>query len=68
MAIGNMMTAKEAAERLNVSKRRVLQFLEEGRLPGQKAANLWFFKRADVDRFANKTRQTGRPKKTSNGR
>ena len=65
MAIGNMITAEEAAQIIGVHRARVYQFANSGRLPGIRTANGWFFKRSDVRKFAEKPRKEGRPKKVS---
>lgn len=58
-----LVTVKEAAELLGLSARRVRQFIEEGRLPGQKIGRQWLLKRSDVIVFATKPRTVGRPEK-----
>ena len=57
-----MATVAEAANILGVSPRRVLQFINEGRLPAQRVtARLYLLNVDDVKRFAKKPRETGNP-------
>jgi excisionase family DNA binding protein len=57
-----MATVAEAAKMLGVSPRRVLQFIEDGRLSAQRVtARLYVLDRAEVERFANTPREPGNP-------
>ena len=55
------LSVTEAAELLNVSRRRVLALIEAGRLPAEKIATVYVIKKEDLALVAN--RPTGRPKK-----
>jgi excisionase family DNA binding protein len=55
-----MLTTKEAAERLGVSRPRVNQLISEGRLPAEKNGRDYFIKPADLAKV--KDRKPGRPK------
>jgi excisionase family DNA binding protein len=58
----NLLSIKDAAERLQISNVRVLQLIQEGTLPAQKIGRDWFIQESDVE--AAKTRRgRGRPKK-----
>ncbi len=56
-----MLTTKQVAERLEVSVRRVHQFIEEGRLPAEKMGRDYIIKESDLKLLDD--RQTGRPPK-----
>ncbi len=62
-------TTTQAAAVLDVTERRVRQFLREGRLRGVKLAlgadkehHPWLISRAEVRRFAKVNRPNGRPR------
>lgn len=55
------MSVIEAAEKLGVSRIRVNQFIEEGRLPAQKVGRSYVILESDLQLVEN--RQTGRPPK-----
>ncbi len=57
-----LMTTKDAAERLEVSVRRVHQFIEEGRLPAEKMGRDFLIKEEDLKLVED--RKTGRPPKS----
>lgn len=57
-----MTTVAEAAQLLDVSPRRVLQFISEGRLPAQRVTpRLYLLNLEDVREFAKQPRETGNP-------
>ena len=68
VAIGNHLTAIEAAEILGVTPGRVRQFHTEKRLVGVKVGPLLLFERSKVEAFARKDRPEGRPKNSRNSR
>jgi excisionase family DNA binding protein len=55
------LTTPEVAQRLNVSIRRVQQFINEGRLPSQQFGREHLIKESDLALVAD--RPVGRPKK-----
>jgi excisionase family DNA binding protein len=57
------ITTNDAAHRLQVSRRRVLALIADGRLPAQKMGRDFLIEEADLALVAN--RQTGRPKKAA---
>lgn len=57
------ITAKQAAEQMNLSLRRVNQFLEAGRLPATKFSGVWMIRQDDLDTFAAIERRVGKPRK-----
>lgn len=58
-----LLNTKQVAERLNVSERRIRQFIAQGRLPAIKLARDWMIKEKDLEKV--KDRKPGRPKKHS---
>jgi excisionase family DNA binding protein len=57
-----MTTVTEAAKILDVSPRRVLQFIAEKRLKAVRvSARLYLLNEADVRRFAKQPREAGNP-------
>lgn len=57
----NLLSVIEAAEKLGVSRIRVNQFINEGRLPAQKIGRSYVILESDLQLVEN--RQTGRPPK-----
>ncbi len=57
----NLLTTKEAAEKLGVTVPRVHTFIKEGRLPAEKMGRDFFIKEEDLKLLDN--RKTGRPPK-----
>ena len=43
-----VLTTHQAAERLEISHRRVLQLINEGRLPAERFGQLWMIQTADL--------------------
>lgn len=58
----DVMTTDHAAERLGVSRRRVLAMIAAGRLRAVKVGNQWLIRPADLERVRD--RKPGRPRKT----
>jgi hypothetical protein len=58
-----MITAKQAAEILNVTKIRVIQFCRQGRIPARKRKRdgAWYMKKSDVLEFKKIPRLIGNP-------
>ena len=59
--MAKLLNTKQAAERLNVSERRIRQLIAQGRLPAIKLARDWMIKEKDLEKV--KDRPAGRPKK-----
>ena len=55
------LTAREAAEKLGLSKIRVIQFCQQGRIPAEKENGRWKLFEEDVEEFAKMPRRTGNP-------
>ena len=56
-----LLSVIEAAEKLGVSRWRVNQFINEGRLPAKKVGRSYVILESDLELVEN--RQTGRPPK-----
>ncbi len=56
-----LLSVIEAAEKLGVSRIRVNQFIDEGRLPAKKVGRSYVILESDLQLVEN--RQTGRPPK-----
>ena len=54
-----LITVKEAAEILGVSRRRVQVLIQQGRLPAEKFGYMWMIRESDLQKV--KDRKTGRP-------
>lgn len=62
--VNGMTTIQEAAKRLDVTPRRVLQFITQGRLRATKVnPRLYILRETDVEKFAKQPRAPGRKKK-----
>jgi excisionase family DNA binding protein len=62
MAIGNLITTAEAAEIIGVSKARVLQFVQDGRIKVKESVGSnYLFDARQIQSFAAKERKNGRP-------
>jgi site-specific DNA-methyltransferase (cytosine-N4-specific) len=60
----DVVTTQEAAEMLERSRERVLQFIREGRLEAEKRGRDYLIPRYALAQFASQPRKrTGRPKK-----
>lgn len=56
-----LLSTTEAAARLQVTERRVLQLIKSGELPASKFGPVWQIKERDLTRFS--PRPVGRPRK-----
>ena len=52
----------EAAKRLGLSRKRVFEFVADGRLPAQQAGGFYIVRVSDVEAFKKQERKRGRPK------
>jgi excisionase family DNA binding protein len=59
--MGELVSVTEAARRLGLSAGRTRKLVEDGRLPATKVGRSWVLGGQDVEAFAAKTRQAGRP-------
>ena len=61
MSRGDYITTNEAAGVLGVTRQRVLQLIQDGRIKAEKFANVYMIRRGDLDRIEE--RPMGRPPK-----
>jgi excisionase family DNA binding protein len=66
MSRENYITTIEAAGVLGVTRQRVLQLIQDGRLKAEKFANVYMIRRGDLDHIEGKP--MGRPPKAKAGR
>lgn len=59
------MSAKEAAALLGVSRRRVMELIESGRLSAWKLGQDWYIDRRTIDAYAASPRKGGRPRRSN---
>ena len=62
MSTSDFITTNEAADELGVSRQRVLQLIQEGRLKAEKFANVYMIQRAALAHIEEKP--MGRPPKS----
>ena len=69
MAVANigieLLTTKQVADELGVTRMLILRFIKKGRLKAIKVGDIWLLDRRDVDAFSRIPRKTGRPAKKS---
>jgi excisionase family DNA binding protein len=59
----DLISTNEAAEKLGITRQRVLQLIEAGRLPATKFANVYMIRAVDLKKVED--RPQGRPPKVS---
>lgn len=62
--MANFIPTKEAASRLGISKQRVWQLIQSGKLPAQKVGRDWVIDEKDLDLPQVRYRKPGKPRKT----
>ena len=62
MAISDYVATREAAKIVGLSRCRILQLVNDGRLPAAKVGGAYLFHRAALASFAKTPRKAGRPK------
>ena len=65
MSTNDYITTNEAASALGVTRQRILQLIQDGRLKAQKFANVYMIRRADLSSIEAKP--MGRPSKKISG-
>lgn len=60
-----MLTTLEAADRLNLSRSRVLALIAQGQLPAQKFGRDWMIEESDIE-LVKVRRPIGRPRRVQN--
>jgi excisionase family DNA binding protein len=63
MTLADVLSPKQTAQELGVSKTRLQQLVAAARLPFIDTPNGRLFRREDVERFKRIPRPTGRPRK-----
>ncbi len=63
----NLMTLQEVADYLRLSRDTVYRLASSGRLPASKVGSQWRFRKADVDLWLDRNRNT-EPDKTRDNR
>lgn len=58
-------TTTEAAQKLNLSRARVLQFIRENRLVATQRGRDYFIEKTELERFAAVPRGLGKPRRTA---
>ena len=58
---GDNVSVNEAAEIMGVTRQRILQYINDGRLPARKFADVYMIRRQDLD--AVELKSPGRPAK-----
>lgn len=61
MSRENYITTKEASDVLGVTRQRVLQLIQDGRIKAEKFANVYMIRRGDLNHIEE--RPMGRPPK-----
>ncbi len=61
--MAKFITNKEVASRLGISKQRVWQLIQSGKLPAQKVGRDWIIDENDLRRPEIRDRKPGRPRK-----
>ncbi len=56
-----MLSVAQAAEKLDLSDRRVRQFIEAKRLKAVNIGGVWLIQRAELAKFQRRQRKPGRP-------
>jgi excisionase family DNA binding protein len=55
-------TTAQAAQRLGLSRSRVLALIKEGKLPAKKTGEAWMILGSDLEKFEEDSLEEGRPK------
>ena len=64
--ISDYVSVSEAAEIKGVTRQRILQYINDGRLPAEKFADVYMIRRQDLD--AIELKLPGRPRKGQDGK
>lgn len=65
VALGNLVSVSEAAERLGLAETLVRRYVRQGRLRGEQKGRMWLIDEESLDEFAAKPRSSGNPKFSS---
>lgn len=61
-----MLTGADAARELGITRQRITELAQAGRLGRQVAGRYWFFTREEIETYKNE-RKVGRPKSEPTG-
>jgi hypothetical protein len=61
MELGNVMTVRQAADRLGLPVQRIRELLNRDELAGERVGPIWMISTGDVERIRQQVRPTGRP-------
>jgi excisionase family DNA binding protein len=61
VALGNLVSVSEAAERLGIHTNLVLRYIKQGRLRAEQKSRLWLIDEESLEEFASKPRSVGNP-------
>lgn len=61
VALGNLVSVSEAAERLGIHTNLVLRYINQGRLRAKQKSRLWLIDEESLEEFASKPRSPGNP-------
>lgn len=60
-----LLTVDQAAKELGIWPTLVRRYAQQGRLAGRKMADVWLFRREDVEAFKGQERRPGKPRQQS---
>lgn len=61
VALGNLVSVSEAAERLGIHRDLVLRYIRQKRLRAEQKARVWLIDEESLEEFASKPRSVGNP-------
>ena len=61
VALGNLVSVSEAAERLGIHRDGVLRYIRQQRLRAEQVAGRWLIDSASLAEFASQPRRVGNP-------
>ena len=61
VALGNLVTVSEAAERLQIDEALVKKYIYQGRMRAEKKSRIWLIDAESLEKFASIPRSAGNP-------
>lgn len=61
VALGNLVSVSEAAEKLGVARELVTRYIRQGRLRAEQKGRMWLIDEESLGEFASKPRSVGNP-------
>lgn len=61
VALGNLVSVSEAAERLGIHRDLVLRYIKQERLRAEQKGRIWLIDEESLEEFASKPRSVGNP-------